>query len=79
MEIKVLGPGCPNCKKLEEVVKDAVKELNIDATVEKVTDIVEIMKHTFTTPALMVNGKLRYAGKPLPSVEKIKELLKNEA
>jgi len=79
MEIKVLGPGCPNCKKLEEVVKDAVKELNIDATVEKVTDIVEIMKHTFTTPALMVNGKLRYAGKPLPTVEKIKELLKNEA
>ena len=79
MEIKVLGPGCPNCKKLEEVVKDAVKELNIDATVEKVTDIVEIMKHTFTTPTLMVNGKLRYAGKPLPTVEKIKELLKNEA
>ena len=79
MEIKVLGPGCPNCQLLEENVKKALKELGIDATVEKVTDIVEIMKHTFTTPALMVNGKLRYAGKPLPSVEKIKELLKNEA
>jgi small redox-active disulfide protein 2 len=76
MEIKVLGPGCPNCKKMEELVKTAVKELGIIATIEKVSDIQEIMKYTMTTPGLVINGKLKHAGKPLPSIEKIKEFLK---
>jgi small redox-active disulfide protein 2 len=78
MEIKVLGPGCSNCNILEETVKKAVKELDIDATVEKVTDIVEIMKHTMSTPGLLINGKLKHAGRPLPSLEKVKELIKAE-
>lgn len=76
MEIKVLGPGCPNCFKIEEMVKKAVKELGIDAKIEKVTDMVEIMKYTMLTPGLVVNGKLKYSGKPLPSFEKIKSLIK---
>ncbi|PIW86545.1 MAG: hypothetical protein COZ94_10010, partial [Nitrospirae bacterium CG_4_8_14_3_um_filter_41_47] len=46
MEIKVLGPGCPNCRMLEEIVKKAIIELGIDAKVEKVTNIIEIMKYT---------------------------------
>lgn len=75
MEIKVLGPGCPNCQKVEETVKHAVVELGIDARIEKVTDMVEIMKYTFTTPGILVNGKLRYAGKPLPSLKQVKEIL----
>jgi small redox-active disulfide protein 2 len=79
MEIKVLGPGCPNCKKMEELVKTAVKELGIIATIEKVSDIREIMKYAMTTPGLLINGKLKHAGKPLPSIEKIKEFLKVEA
>jgi len=79
MEIKVLGPGCPNCQKVEEMVKAAVKELGIDAKIEKVTDMIDIMKYTMSTPGIMINGKLKYSGKPLPTLEKVKELLKAES
>lgn len=79
MQIKVLGPGCPNCHMVEEMVKTAVKELGIDAEIEKVTDMIDIMKYTMSTPGIVVNGTLKYSGKPLPTVEKVKELLKAEA
>jgi small redox-active disulfide protein 2 len=79
MEIKILGPGCYNCQKLEELVKDAVKELRINAKVDKVTDMLEIMKYTMSTPGLIINGKLKHTGRPLPTLEKVKELLKAEA
>ena len=78
MEIKVLGPGCPNCHQMEELAKKAVKELGIDAKVDKITDIREMMKYTISTPALVVNGKLKHSGKPLPSLEKVKELIRQE-
>ena len=78
MEIKVLGPGCPNCSMMEELVKKAIKELGIDAKVEKVTDMKEIMKYTMSTPALVVNGKVKHRGKPLPNLEKVKSLIKEE-
>jgi len=78
MEIKVLGPGCPNCSMMEELTRKAVKELGIEATINKVTDIKEIMKYTMSTPALVINGKLKHSGEPLPSSEKIKELIKLE-
>jgi len=79
MEIKVLGPGCPNCQMLEETVKKAVTELGIDAKIEKVTDMLVIMKYTMSTPCLMVDGKVKHKGKPLPTIEKVKELLKTES
>ncbi len=79
MEIKVLGPGCANCHKLEELVKIALKELGIDAKVEKVSEIQEIMKYTMSTPGLVVNGKLKHSGKPLPDINKVKLLLKESA
>ncbi len=79
MEIRVLGPGCANCHKMEELARTAVKELGIEAQVEKISEIQEIMKYTMSTPGLVVNGKLKHAGKPLPSLEKMKELLKAEA
>jgi small redox-active disulfide protein 2 len=79
MEIKVLGPGCANCHKLEELVKIALKELGIDAKVEKVSEIQEIMKYTMSTPGLVVNGKLKHSGKPLPDINKVKSLLKESA
>lgn len=79
MEIKVLGPGCPNCHMLEETVGKAVMELGIDAKVEKVTDMIEIMKYAMSTPGLVVNGKLKHKGKPLPTVERVKELIREEA
>lgn len=78
MEIKVLGPGCTNCYKMEELAKTAVKELGIDATIGKVSDIQEIMKFTTSTPGLVVNGKLKHSGKPLPGIEKVKELIMGE-
>ncbi|MGC8735026.1 MAG: thioredoxin family protein [bacterium] len=78
MEIKVLGPGCANCEKLAEMAKKAVKELGIEAKIEKVTDIQEIMRYTMSTPGLVVNGKLKHSGKPLPSLEKVKEFIKQE-
>jgi len=78
MEIKVLGPGCPNCSMMEELTRKAAKELGIEATINKVTDIKEIMRYTMSTPALVINGKLKHSGKPLPTPEKIKELIKLE-
>lgn len=80
MEIKVLGPGCANCHKMEEMAKTAVKELEIDANVVKITDIGDIARHgILSTPGLIVNGKIKHSGKPLPSLEKVKELIRGEA
>ncbi|MDA8104418.1 MAG: thioredoxin family protein [Nitrospiraceae bacterium] len=78
MEIKVLGPGCANCHTMEQLAKKAVKELGIDAKIEKVSEIQEIMRYTMSTPGLVINGKLKHSGKPLPSLEKVKELIKAE-
>jgi len=63
---------------MEELVKKAIKELGIEATVEKIADIREIMKYTMSTPALVVNGKLKHSGKPLPNLDKVKSLIKEE-
>ncbi len=80
MEIKIFGPGCANCHTMEELAKQAVKELGVEATVVKVTDIGEIaMNGILSTPGLMINGKIKHSGKPLPSLEKMKELIKDEA
>ncbi|PKM94403.1 MAG: redox-active disulfide protein 2 [Firmicutes bacterium HGW-Firmicutes-1] len=75
MEIKVLGPGCKNCKVLEENTQKAVKALNLDATIEKVTDMKEIIGYgVMRTPALVVDGTVKVMGR-VPSPEEIKELL----
>ncbi len=60
------------------MLKKTVKELGIDAKIEKITDMFQIMKYTMSTPGLMVNGKLKHSGKPLPTLEKVKELIKQE-
>ncbi len=78
MEIKVLGPGCANCKQIEELTKKALKELGLESKIDKVTDLREIMKYTMSTPGLVINGKLKHSGKPLPSLEKVKELIQQE-
>jgi small redox-active disulfide protein 2 len=75
MEIKILGTGCPKCKKLEELTRKVVKENEIDADITKVEDIVEIMKfNIMTTPALVVNGKVVAKGR-IPSVDEIKQFV----
>ncbi len=78
MDIKVLGPGCANCHKLHEMAYRAVAELGVDATVDYVTDMAEIMKYVTSTPGLVVNGKVKHSGRPLPSPDKVKSLIKEE-
>ncbi len=59
------------------MAKQAVKELGIEANIEKITDIGQIAMHgILSTPGLMVNGKIKHSGKPLPSLDKVKELIK---
>ncbi|EOD00295.1 thioredoxin family protein [Caldisalinibacter kiritimatiensis] len=78
MDIKVLGMGCAKCSKLEENVKEAVKELGIDATIEKVKDIKEIMSYgVMGTPGLVIDGEVKVAGR-LADTEEIKKLIKGE-
>jgi len=79
MEIKVLGPGCPNCEELKKRTEQALKELAITAEVNKITDMAEIVKHTLSTPGLLINGKLKHSGKPLPPSEAIKAMIGEEA
>lgn len=78
MEIKILGTGCSNCKKLEVNAKEAVKELNIDAQITKVEDIKEIMKYgVMRTPAIVVNEKVKMFGK-VCTVDEIKKYISDE-
>jgi len=75
MEIKVLGTGCPKCKSLEKATREVVAQNNIDATISKVEDIMEIMNYNvMTTPALVVDGKIVVKGR-VPSNEELKEIL----
>jgi small redox-active disulfide protein 2 len=79
MEIKVLGPGCANCHKMEELAKQAVKDLGVQAEVVKITDIGQIAMHgILSTPGLIVNGKIKHSGKPLPGLEQVKEMIQGE-
>jgi small redox-active disulfide protein 2 len=76
MKIQILGTGCPKCKKLAQHAEEAVKALGLDAEIEKVTQISDIMKFgVMITPALAVDGAVKSVGKVL-SAEQIKELLK---
>ncbi len=75
MEIKVLGAGCEKCKALEKVTRDTVEKFGIDATVEKVEDIIKIMQlGTITVPALMVDGQIVLKGK-IPTEDELSKLL----
>ncbi|MEM5871329.1 MAG: thioredoxin family protein [Candidatus Aenigmatarchaeota archaeon] len=75
MKIEILGFGCEKCKKLEENVKKALKELGKTAEIDKVTDYKKISEKVMFTPALVINGKVASEGKIL-SVEEIKKFLK---
>ena len=64
MEIKVLGPGCPNCQRLEKNTRAALAGLGIQATVSKGSDMQEIMSYdVFATPGLVINGKAVSSGR----------------
>ncbi|MFA5994115.1 MAG: thioredoxin family protein [Parcubacteria group bacterium] len=75
MNIKILGTGCPNCLKLEANTRQALVELNMEAQVEKVTEIQEIMSYgVMSTPALVIDDEVVMAGQ-VPNVEKIKQII----
>ncbi len=75
--IKVLGTGCPKCQSMTRVVKAVVAENNIDATVEKVEDIMEIMKfNVMTTPALVIDDVTAIKGR-VPSKNEVLDLLRS--
>ena len=75
MEIKVLGPGCSKCQALEKNVKDAIAELGLDAEIQKVTDVNDIITYgVFMTPGLVVDGQVRIVGKVASKAE-IKKIL----
>ncbi len=79
MEIKVLGPGCANCNKLEKVVAEAAKELGLNDPVQKVSDIQEMLSYgIMSTPALVIDGKVKFSGR-VPSKDEIKKYLQGEA
>lgn len=75
MTIKILGTGCPNCQRTEQIVKMAVEELNIEANIIKVEDIMEIMQYDImSTPAVVVDEVVKIKGH-VPSLQEIKDLL----
>jgi small redox-active disulfide protein 2 len=73
--IKVLGTGCPKCKKMAECAEEAARELGIEFELEKITDIAEITRHgVMMTPALVVDGQVKIVGK-VPSINELKKLI----
>ena len=76
MKIEVLGSGCQKCKSLYQTAQEAAQELGIEAEFSKVEDFKEIMKYgVMTTPALVVDGKVKVSGK-VPGKDEVKTLLK---
>jgi len=56
MDVKILGSGCPNCKRLEKIAREALAEMGVDAVVTKVTDMEAILAYNITaTPGLVIN------------------------
>ena len=78
MDIKVLGPGCARCRQTEQNVREAVAESGVDAKVDKVTNVMDIVRYgVFGTPAVVVDGQVKSVGK-IPTKEQIKEWIENK-
>ena len=75
MEVKVLGSGCAKCKTTYEMIEKIVKENQLDATLSKVEDIVELLNYgIMTTPAIVVDGEVKLKGH-VPTESEIKKIL----
>jgi small redox-active disulfide protein 2 len=78
MVIKILGSGCPNCKRLEQLTQEVAKEMGVNATFEKVQDIQKIMSYgIMSTPALVIDEKVKIYGK-VPNRDVIKKYIEEE-
>ncbi len=74
-QLQILGTGCPKCKQLYERAETAVRELGIECELNKVTNINEIISFgVMSTPALVLDGEVKFAGK-LGTIEEIKSML----
>lgn len=75
MKIKILGSGCSKCNNLEKTVHDALSELAINAEVQKIGNVMQIMNYgVMQTPGLVINEELIFSGN-VPPKERIKQLL----
>ena len=75
MNIKVLGSGCSRCKQAFQVVDKVVRDSRLDAQVEYVDDIMQVMQYdVLSTPAVVVDGQVRLTGS-VPSEKQVRELL----
>ncbi|MGB4674368.1 MAG: thioredoxin family protein [Azovibrio sp.] len=73
LTVKILGPGCANCKKLEAIAREAAAQGKLDAEFIKVTDMKEIMAYdVLTTPALVINEKVVSSGRLPPTADVLK-------
>ncbi|MBF7731371.1 thioredoxin family protein [Pseudomonas sp. N040] len=73
LNIKILGSGCANCRKLEAVARDAAQQLQVQADFEKVTDMGKIMAYDIlATPALVINEKVVSSGK-IPTIAQVQD------
>ena len=71
MEIKILGGGCPKCKRLEALAREAAEELGVEATFAKVKDLKDIMAYdVMSTPALVIDGEVKCSGR-VPSKDEV--------
>ncbi|MCK2088662.1 thioredoxin family protein [Thauera aromatica] len=76
LDIKVLGPGCANCRKLEEVAREAVAATGVEAEITKVTDMGQIVAYdVLKTPGLVINEKLVSSGR-IPTASTIAEWIR---
>lgn len=74
--IKILGTGCPKCKQTTQVVEEVIKENGLDASVEKVEDIMKIMEYNvLSTPVLVVDEEITIKGR-VPTKTEVLELIK---
>jgi small redox-active disulfide protein 2 len=79
LSIKVLGPGCANCKKLEQVAREALASLGVEADLTKVTDMQQIIAYdVLKTPGLVINEKLVSSGR-IPTVASVAEWIRAAA
>jgi len=76
MEIKVLGPGCAKCNKTEKLIREVIQETGVTATVEKITDMMQIASYgVFGTPAVIVDSDVKSVGK-VPKKKAVLEWIK---
>lgn len=79
LTVKILGPGCGNCKKIESIAREATSDLGLEAEFVKVSDYAEILAYdVLATPALVINEKLVCAGR-IPTRAEVKDWLAEKA